>query len=75
MTAAQRGVVVEHGWEYFRMPAWQQAHHHEYPEHLRSQVTATAVSVQQHLPEGSGMVMSLISKALDARKRSMVFEL
>ena len=57
-----------HGWKYFETSAWHPMRHHNYPEHLKVQVAAAALSLGDKLAP----VLWLIAKAIcmDACKRA-----
>merc|ERR1712188_284355 len=44
MSEEQRGVIIAYGWDYFEMPTWRTGIHANFPEPLRAQVCALAVS-------------------------------
>ena len=75
LSETQRDVIREFGWEYFEKAVWRQGQHGEFPAHFQAQVMAAALSLDRLLPRGGVEVMGHLAKAVDARKRTMAFEI
>jgi len=51
------------------MPKWSPVQHRDFPDHLRAQMVAVTLAVDQMLPDGRDSMMQL-ANAVDALKRS-----
>merc|ERR1711924_139186 len=65
MSVTDIRVIQKYGWKYYELPRWTPRKHKEFPNHLRTEVCAVAVSIAELAP-----VLHLLAKVLDALKRN-----
>ena len=75
MPDEQRAVVIQFGWQYYDMDAWHQRQHGHFPAHLREQAVAVVLAIDGVVPRERGRVASMLTGAIDTRKREREFVL
>ena len=75
MCTEQRAVVTTFDWGYYEMQPWRESRHQAFPAHIRSQTVAVVMAIRDLLPEAPSRVASLLTRALDAKKRARQFKL